>query len=295
MSESLAGRASILEMLGLSARELGDTEFLMPFVPSLDYTKKREQAKGILNMNSLWKRIFRGDMPELAAVPTLDATMYYDAYVNTYIRRDVRSISGVGNEAAFVRFMKAIAYQCGKQLNKATIARELGISEPTVNRWLSVLEASRIIYLLKPYSKNAKKRLVKTPKLYFTNTGLACYLCSFVSPNALMQSNLKGALFENYTISEIIKSHLNAQGVFPELYYYRDSRGTEIDLLIPTEKGLHPVEIKASSVPKQKDADAFEAIETVLEMKRLPGAVINTYESVLPLTGADLSIPVTYL
>lgn len=295
VSESLAGRAYVSEMLGLSQREIQRVPFTVPFNPTMPYIKQREAAGNIPSSGMIWHRILQGDLPELEAVPHLDISMFYDAYINTYIQRDVRDLSQIGDMALFMRFMRVVAHQCGRQLNKAAIARDLDVSEPTVNRWLSILEASGLIYLLKPYAKTVKKRLVKMPKLYFTNTGLACHLCDLKTEDSLTNSPLAGHLFENFVVGEILKSFLNDTGTYPELYYYRDSNGKEIDLLIPGEEGLHPVEVKSNSTPKAKDGEKFAVIDSVLGEKRLPGAIISLYDQVLPLIGNDLAIPVTMI
>lgn len=294
-SESLAGRAYTIEMLGVSQREIERTDFKVPFTPTKKYVDNRQTAKHLPESNTVWDRIFRGDMPELAAIPALDSHMFYEAYTNTYIRRDVRDLSQVGSLTLFNRFMQVLATLCGKQLNKAAISRELDISQPTVDRWLSILEASGIIYLLPPYYRNIKKRLVKSPKLYFTNTGLACHLCGIASSSVLADHAMAGHFFENYTIIEIVKSYLNHSGSYPELYFYRDSHGKEIDLLVATPEGLHPIEIKASRSPRTQDTASFAFIEEVLNEKRLSGAVISGHEEILPLGKNDLAIPISFL
>jgi predicted AAA+ superfamily ATPase len=295
MSESLAGRAFVLEILGLTQREIARIDFTEPFVPTIDYVKRRHVCGLAPVGDDIWKAIFRGDMPELAVRPDLDALMFYEAYVNTYIRRDVRDLSQVGDLAAFGRFMRIVSAMCGQQVNKAAIARDLGMSQPTVDRWLSVLEASGIIMLLPPYYKNVKKRLVKMPKLYFLNSGLACRLYGIDSAKTLATSPMAGHLFECFAISEIAKSHLNATGTMPELYYYRDSEGAEIDLLISTPGGIHPIEFKASGTVRSSDAKRFSLIESVLGEKQLQGAVVGCFDDVLPLTRDVLAVPVGLL
>lgn len=294
-SESLAGRAYALELLGLSQREMERVDFYEPFAPTVGYLKRRRNAGHVPGCDTLWQRILRGDMPELAAVEHLDTQLFYESYLSTYIRRDVRDLSQVGDLTLFNRFITVAASMCGQQLNKAALSRDLGISQPTITRWLTILEASGIIFFLPPFYKNIRKRLVKTPKLYFTNTGLVCYLQGIHSAESLANSSASGHLFENYVILEIIKSHLNATGRYPELYFYRDADGKEIDLLISTPAGIHPLEIKATTAPRGKDTNRFVMVEDVLSEKRLEGALISRCDQVLPAGDNNLMIPATLI
>ena len=180
VSESLAGRISIVNLLGLSYREIKDDDFCTPFVPTSDYLASRN-PKGKLNVKDLWNIIHKGSMPALYENNYRAWEKYYADYVSTYIERDVRELSQVGDTLAFGQFLTALASRTGELLNMNSLATEIGVSAPTIKRWIAILQASNIIYLLQPFSLNTTKRVVKTPKVYFFDTGLVCYLCKWLT------------------------------------------------------------------------------------------------------------------
>ena len=184
VSESLAGRIGIIDMLGLSNREIYGDSFDQPFLPTSDYLLNRQTIID-LSVKELWERIHLGSMPELYANEHMDWEQYYASYVNTYIERDVKQLGSVGDTLAFTQFMTALAGRTGELLNAASLARDVGVDNKIIKRWLSILQASNIIYLLQPFSLNISKRIVKTPKVYFTDTGLVCYLCRWLTPSWL--------------------------------------------------------------------------------------------------------------
>ena len=288
VSESLAGRIGIIDMLGLSDREIYEDPFDRPFLPTSDYLLAR-RPKTAPSIQNLWERIHRGSMPELYSNKNMDWEQYYAAYVDTYIERDVKQLGAVGDTLAFMQFMTALASRTGELLNAASLARDVGVDGKTVKRWLSILQASNIIYLLQPFSLNINKRVIKTPKVYFTDTGLVCYLCRWLTPETLANGAMAGSIYETFIVSEILKSYYNA-GKQPDLYFFRNTDGQEVDLLFYRDGKLYPIEIKKTSSPNVKDAKHFGTLSTffpTLEVSE--GGIICNAEELLPL-GQKLKI-----
>ena len=295
VSESLAGRIGLVTLLGFSMRERYGVAFDEPFIPTEEYFFARRTETARIGYDDVWNMIQRGSMPELADNPDFDWKLFYSAYVSTYIERDVRELSEIGDTVKFMNFMIAAAASVGQLLNLASLARDVGISAPTAERWLSILVASNIIYLLPPHSNNITKRVVKTPKLYFLDTGLAAYLTRWTTPDVLKNGAMAGAFFENFVLSEIIKSYYNRGITEPPLYFYRDKDMREIDLLIADNGTLYPIEIKKHADPHKKDIAAFQILDSVPDMKRGTGGVICLYDELISLSETDKVIPVTYL
>ena len=295
VSESLSGRIGLLTLLGFSLRERYGVSNNTPFLPTDAYFDERKKQLANIPYEDVWKMIHRGSMPELCENPDFDWQMFYGAYVRTYIERDVRDLSEIGDTVKFTRFMTAAAASTGQLVNLASMARDVGISQPTAERWLSILVASNIVYLLKPYSNNITKRAVKTPKLYFLDTGLAAYLTRWNTPDVLKNGAMAGAFFESFVISEIIKSYYNKGIVEPPLYFYRDKDMNEIDLVIEENGTLYPLEMKKHADPQKKDMDAFDLLDKIPGIKRGPGGVICLYDRLITLKGNDSVIPINYL
>lgn len=295
VSESLSGRLGLMTLLGFSLRELHQTDFDLPFLPTEDYFSERRKNKTVVPYSEVWNTIQRGSMPELCSNPDFDWQMFYSSYVSTYIERDVRELSEIGDSLKFTRFMTAAAASIGQLVNLASLSRDVGISQPTAERWLSILIASNVVYLLKPYSNNITKRAVKTPKLYFLDTGLAAYLTKWNTPDVLRNGAMAGAFFENFVIAEVIKSYYNAGIIDPPLYFYRDKSMNEIDLLIENNGILYPLEMKKHSDPQKKDIDAFGVLDNIPGMKRGSGGVICLYDSLVTMHDNDKVIPVSLL
>ncbi len=234
-------------------------------------------------------------MPELHGNQNFNWQMFYGAYVRTYIDRDVRELSEIGNTVKFTKFMMAAAAATGQLLNLASLARDVGISQPTAERWLSILAASNIIYLLQPYSNNLTKRAVKTPKLYFLDTGLAAYLTKWNTPDVLKNGAMAGAFFESFVVSEIVKSYYNKGILELPLYFYRDRDMNEIGLLIEENGTLYPIEMKKHADPQKKDIEAFGLLDKIPGVKRGPGGVVCLYDKLVTLRGEDRVIPINYL
>ena len=288
VSESLAGRIGIIDMLGLSDREIYEDPFDRPFLPTSDYLLER-RPKMAPSIQNLWERIHRGSMPELYSNENMDWEQYYAAYVDTYIERDVKQLGSVGDTLAFTQFMTALASRTGELLNAASLARDVGVDSKTVKRWLSILQASNIIYLLQPFSLNINKRIIKTPKVYFTDTGLVCYLCRWLTPETLANGAMAGSIYETFIVSEILKSYYNA-GKEPDLYFFRNTDGQEVDLLFYRDGKLYPVEIKKTSSPNVKDAKHFGTLSTFFpSLEVSEGGIICNADDLLPL-GQNLKI-----
>ena len=295
VSESLAGRIGLVTLLGLSLRETCKVSCDTPFVPTAEYFSERKQELANVSYSNVWSIIHRGSMPELRENPEFDWQMFYGAYVRTYIDRDVRELSEIGDTVKFTKFMVAAAASTAQLLNLASLARDVGISQPTAERWLSILVASNIVYLLQPYSNNIVKRAVKTPKLYFLDTGLAAYLTKWNTPDVLKNGAMAGAFFETFVISEIIKSYYNKGVLELPLYFYRDKDMREIDLIIEDSGTLYPLEMKKHADPSKKDIDAFSVLDKIPGITRGPGGVICLYDKLLTLQGEDKIIPIDYL
>ena len=295
VSESLSGRIGLVTLLGFSLRERYGIPNDTPFLPTDEYFTERRKTLADIPYGDVWQMIHRGSMPELCENPDFDWQMYYGAYVRTYIERDVRDLTEIGDMVKFARFMTVAAASTGQLVNLASMARDVGISQPTAERWLSILVASNIVYLLQPYSNNIVKRAIKTPKLYFLDTGLAAYLTRWTTPDVLKNGAMAGAFFESFVISEIIKSYYNKGVIEPPLYFYRDRDMNEIDLLIEENGTLYPLEMKKHADPKRKDIDAFDLLDRISGMQRGPGGVICLYDRLITLKGCDRVIPINYL
>lgn len=292
VSESLAGRIGILNLLGLSLREIKEVDFHEPFIPTEKYLREREKYNKEISYSEIWDIIHKGTMPALYQEEN-DFEMFYSMYVNTYIERDVRNLTQVGDTLTFLKFMTALASRIGGLLNLNTVANEVGISVPTAQRWLSILVSSNIVYLLEPYYNNIMKRAVKTPKIYFFDTGLVSYLTRWKDKDVLESGNMAGNFFENFVIVEIIKSYYNNGELRPPLYFYRDKEKKEIDLIIEQNGKLHPIEIKKSANPNKDMISNFKVLEKVGEVGT--GGIICMYDKMINLDEKNRVIPYRYL
>lgn len=295
VSESLAGRLGILNLLGLSLREIREVDFNEPFIPTDEYFNNRRNHIVETGYKDIWSIIHRGCMPELYADEAIDWQMFYGAYVKTYIERDVRDLTQVGDEIKFIKFMTVIAGCTGQLLNMASLSRDVGISQPTAERWLSILVASNLVFLLQPYFTNVMKRAIKTPKIYFLDTGLAAYLTKWNTPEVLQSGAMAGIFFETFVISEIIKSYYNKGVLDLPLYFYRDRDASEIDLLILRNGTLYPIEIKKHADPGKGDIAAFSKLDNLPGINRGTGGVVCMYDNLVALKGEDKVIPLKYL
>jgi uncharacterized protein len=291
VSETLAGRVGMVHLLGLSRKELaGQSRKSGPFLPLADGMQLRVASGGELALKDLYTLIWRGAFPAVALHDEVDRDLFYSSYVQTYLQRDVRDLARVGDESAFVRFLRAAAARSGMLMNMAELARDAGIAFNTAKNWLSILQASGIVYLLEPYHSNLTKRLVKTPKLYFLDTGLCAYLTEWSSPGTLEAGAMSGAILETWIMAELLKSYWH-NGRRASFYYYRDRDQKEIDLLIVQDGTVYPLEFKKTASPEKKDVRHFQALDK-LKMPIGPGGIICLAEQSLPLTPDVQTIPV---
>lgn len=286
--ESLAGRVAILPLSSLSQGE-NDHSFAAPFPFDLAYWKQREKRLPAKSVIDLFGEMHRGAMPAIDSGKYSNLNVFYGSYVQSYIERDVRRLLGQVDALQFADFMRAVAARCSQMLNMASIAQDVGIRPDKAKAWLSVLEKSGIVFLLHPYSNNQLKRTVKAPKLYCHDSGLVSYLTRWPDAKTMEAGAASGALMENFVVSEVWKSYLNA-GIEPPLYYYRDHDGKEIDLVIECDGELHPVEIKKTASPNLAMVKAFGVLDRLL-VPRGQGAVICASEKVSALDSDTLVIP----
>ena len=288
VTESLAGRVGILDMLGLSQCEI-DGRDTKPFLPSLDFSD--EEVK--VNVVDYYAKIWRGSFPAIAMSDGSNWPLFYSSYVRTYLERDVRDLAQVGDLERFLRFLKAAAARTGQLLNYSDLARDADTSVVTAKNWINILVTSGIVRLLEPYSRNLVKRMVKTPKLYFLDTGLCSYLTGWSSPEVLESGAMSGAIFETWCFIEILKSYLHSGKLAP-FYFYRDKDMREIDLLIEDSGTLYPVEFKKSSAPDSSAARQFSSLDK-FKMPVGHGAVVCLGSRKMPLTRDCDIIPASLL
>ena len=279
VSESLAGRIAVFDMSGLSAAEIEGREAGV-FYPVVEELRRRVQNYQPKTVHEIYEQIFRGGMPKLIATK-LDRERFYTDYINTYLERDIKELALVGKLGEFYDFLVFMAARTSMELKYSEIANAIGISAPTAKEWVSILERSGIIFILRPYYNNITNRLVKTPKMYFMDTGLAAYLCRWPNAETLEKGAMDGAFFETYVVSEIVKSYYNA-GKRPDLYYYRDIDGKEIDLLFAEGDKIYPVEIKKAKAPDRADKN-FSVLDK-LKKDIQPGVILCMADEMLPFS-----------
>jgi len=297
VSDSLAGRAGIIKMLGLSLREINGNEFREPFTTKSSHIKAFAQTDTIIDYEKLIAIIHKGSFPELYETSSdlHDWADFHNSYFQTYIEKDVRELLNIQDESAFIKFMRAVAALSGELLNYSTIAEICGKDINTVKAWLSVLKSSGLVYILEPYANNVNKRMLKTPKLYFLDTGLLCWLLGWNTPEQMARGAMWGHIFESFVFAEILKSYYNDGISEPPLFYYRDIDKNEIDLLISDGDELHPIEIKTTSDPNKAMVKAFSLIENIPGKKLGQGALICLCKERLPITENAYSLPAQWV
>jgi predicted AAA+ superfamily ATPase len=295
VAETLAGRIGILDMLGLSQAEIdGRAQTSQPFVPTAQWlAQARNHAIISKSAPELYRSIWRGSFPEAALNIAMPREVFYRSYLQTYIQRDVRDLTRVGDEGAFLRFLRAAAARTGQLLNYADLAKDVDIDQKTAKAWLSILETSGLVHLLQPYHSNVTKRLIRTPKLYFLDTGLAAYITQWSSPESLEAGAMSGAILETWLMAEILKSYWH-RGLSPNLYFYRDKDQKEIDLIIECDDILYPVEFKKTASPGRMASKNFSSLNK-LGKQVGPGAVLCLRETDIPLSAEVTAIPSSYL
>ena len=297
VSESLAGRVSVCELNGLSLREIHHVSFNKHFIPTDEYIKARE--KQLVSYDQIWEIIHKGSYPELYDIPR-DWQDFYASYLATYIERDIHELISA-DSITFTKFLTAVAARTGEILNYANIAGDVGVSEPTVKTWLSILERTGIVYLLQPYSASVLTRAIKAPKVYFKDTGLACYLSRWLSADALKNSAVAGNMFETFIVSEILKSYTNeGKDYRSQIFYYRgkDKKASienEIDLIIEENGIIYPVEIKMTGNPKVSMASANTVLDRIPDKKRGNGIILCLIDRKTYLRENLIALPITYI
>ena len=301
VSESLAGRVGIVNLLALSDAEIYQTPS-EPFSTDTDYLVNRLSVTKPRGLNEIYQRIFKGSMPQLYADENVDWEIYYRSYVDTYLQRDIRDLAQVADEMQFYNFMTVAAAHTARPVVYEELAAAAGVSAPTAKKWLSILVSSHIAALVQPYHNNALKRIVKMPLLHFLDTGLTAYLLKWGSPEVLERGAMSGAIFESYVFSEIYKSYLNA-GKEPPVFYYRDKDQKEIDLLIYQNGVLSPIEIKKAASPGKGAIKNFHVLDPVsrgeffggvesLKTEIGTGSVICMARDLLPVDAKNWYVPV---
>ncbi len=291
VSESLAGRIGVIDLYTLSQRELYGDGRGVPFHPAS--VESCVCTDSICSLTKLYERILRGGYPELSKtdIPWYD---FFRDYVQTYVERDVRQLTQVGNEAAFVRMMRSAALRTGQQLVYTDLARDAGVSPKTAAAWVSIMQASGIVELLESYQVNTIKRLAKTPKLYFMDTGLCCWLAGWRSAETLMESNFAGAILETWVYGQLMRSYANA-GIRPVISYYRAHDGAEVDFVIEEEGKVYPIEVKRSSTPKDSDLRWCRTLPVASWATLEAPLLLCAVDAVRPMPFRALALPVSAL
>jgi predicted AAA+ superfamily ATPase len=286
VSETLAGRAAILRLLPLAWREIaGRPRAPLPWERARAPTPPPSRAPG-----ALWPQLVRGFYPELAAQPRRDAALWHASYIQTYLERDVRSLRQVGDLTQFQSFLQALAARSAQLLSLSDVARDLGVAVNTVKAWLSVLEATHQILILRPYFANVGKRLVKTPKVYFADTGTLCQLVGLRDPEHAAASPMAGAILETAALAEIVKA-LAHRGPTPQVYFWRTAAGDEVDIVVQSAGRLVPIEVKRSATPSPAMAKGIAALRAALGDRALPGYVVHPGAVRMPLGGGTFALP----
>lgn len=286
VTESLAGRAAMLRLLPLSRREAqGRPQAQLPWE-----SKEDSFSGGKLSVDDLWRGFLRGNYPELIVNPERDIDLWHASYIQTYLERDVRTLRQIGDLTQFQNFLRALAARSTGLLNLANIARDLGIALNTAKAWLSVLEASYQVIVLRPYFANVSKRLIKTPKVYFTDVGTLCYLTGLKDPEHAAAGPMGGSIMETAVLSEIVKT-LTHRGVDSRVWFWRTVAGTEVDIIIEAGEKLVPVEVKLSATPRQAMASSVKTFCKDMGDKAMPGYVVHSGDVTLPLGSGVKAIP----
>jgi predicted AAA+ superfamily ATPase len=277
VTESLAGRAAMLRLLPLTYREMAS----VPQAPLPWQEGAGHRHQGPVHIQ-LWQSFLRGGYPELATDDTRDINLWHASYVQTYLERDVRALRQVGDLSQFQTFLRALAARSAQLLNLSDLARDLGVVVNTVKAWLSVLEATYQIIVLRPYFANVGKRLVKSPKIYFADVGTLCYLVGLKEPQHALAGPMSGAILETAVVHELVRT-LTHQGQDPQIYFWRTSTGVEVDVVVDTGTALIPIEVKQSATPNRRMARGIETFRKDMGSRVAPGYVVHPGDTKLPL------------
>jgi predicted AAA+ superfamily ATPase len=288
--ESLAGRVAVLALSTLSQSEIYSPGRGRPFTLDPDRLAEKQKYTPSADTPEIFRRIFRGSMPAIVSGKYEDTAVFYAGYLSTYLERDVRELSSAIDSLKFLGFITAAASRCAQIVNVAEMARDADINQQTARNWLRILETLGIVFFLHPYSNNQLKRVVKAPKMYFFDCGLACYLSKWSGPETVESGAMNGALLENYVVGEIMKSYTNAAKQ-PFLYYYRDRDGKEIDVVIEADGMLTPMEVKKTASPDARMVKVFDVLDKS-QMKRGRGALLCMREELSAVDGNNLIVPI---
>lgn len=293
VSESLAGRIGILDLYGFSNRELEAIEEPI-FIPDVNLLKNKERVETKLT-SKIFEKIINGSYPEVNNKSGRNREQFYETYIRTYIERDVRQLINIKDENKFIKFISSVAARTAQEYNALDIGNDIGIDSKTVDEWISILKNTNLVYMLQAYSNNNVQKAIKRPKIYFMDTGLACYLTGYMNNETLQKSAYNGAIFETYIISEIIKSYTN-NGKDPRtrLYYYRDTNQKEIDLLVFYDNKVYPVEIKKSANPGKDGVKNFDIVNKFgVEVGN--GIVLCMMENIMAIDEKNYYVPIEYI
>ena len=293
VSESLAGRIGILDLYGFSVRELNNLDETL-FIPNVKKLREKEKVKKI-STNKLFEKILNGSYPEVINKNNDERDKFYETYIRTYIERDVRQIVNVKDENKFLKFISSVAARTAQEYNASDIANDVEIDSKTIDEWISILKNTHLIYMLNSYSNNNVQKTIKRPKIYFMDTGLACYLTGYFNAETLEKSAYNGAIFETYVVSEIIKSFTN-NGKDPrmKLFYYRDSNLKEIDLLVIYDNIVYPIEIKKSANPGKNAIKNFDVVEK-FGLNIGDGIVLCMIDEIIAIDENNYYVPIEYI
>ena len=293
VSESLSGRVGIFDLYAFSTREMNGLKEDV-FIPNISALKKKEPLKRISTLK-IFERIIKGSYPAVNYGEKVPFEQYYSDYIRTYIERDIRNIINIKDENKFVKFISSLAARTGQEFNANSIGSEIGIDNKTVEEWVSILKNTGIIYLLGPYMNNNVSRAVHKRKIYFMDTGLACYLTGYNDPKTLERSLYSGAIFETYIISEIIKSYTNnGKDSTKHLFFYRDKNQKEIDLIIIDNGKVYPVEIKQNANPNKEAIKNF-SVSKKFGMEVMNGTVLCLCKDIYAIDENNYAVPIEYI
>ena len=293
INESLSGRIGIMELHSLSRSEICGYRFHEPLAFDMESLLRREALTRPTDVGEIYLHIWRGGMPDAIRANNEERRLYFESYISTYLMRDVMEIGHVENTVKFRKFLAACAAETAQQVNISRLAGIVGIAQQTAGAWLKLLESLNIVCLLQPYFNNRLKRLAKTPKLYFWDTGLCAYLTKWPTPDVLLAGAASGAFFETFVVTELLKGY-SYSSMVPDISYFRDSNSKEVDLFVQTEQAAHPLEIKLSTRPDKRDVRKFDAVEKA-GLQRGNGGIICMCETVSPISQTDCLIPVRLL
>lgn len=293
VSESLAGRVVVLNLMGISLAEDERRPETPPFIPTVEVLEERQKIARPLPTEELFWKIWRGSYPHIVSSKGRNWEQFYQSYVSTYIERDVRDYLNIDNMMAFYKFIQVAAARTAQMLNYREVSKDVGVSEPTIKSWFNVLQATGLATILYPYFKNTTKRLLKTPKFYFNDTGLCCFLTGWINPEVLEKGAMAGAMLETYAVSETVKSYVH-NGVSTPLCYYADKEKRKVDLIVERNGYIHPIKIKRTSSVHRPRFGGFDFLGK-LKTPIGHGCILGFHEKLIPFDSEISIVPVGYI